>query len=41
MPIMTRKTGGFTVWELVCIIVVIALLFALLMPSLSRQAHAS
>jgi len=36
MPIMTRKTGGFTVWELVCIIVVIALLFALLMPSLSR-----
>ena len=33
---LSRSTLGFTLWELVCVIFVIAMLFALLMPSLSR-----
>ncbi|MBE0534608.1 MAG: hypothetical protein IH624_02985 [Phycisphaerae bacterium] len=37
----TRPCGGFTVWELICILGVIALLFALLMPSLSKVKRIS
>ncbi len=33
---LSRSMRGFTLWELVCVIFVIAMLFALLMPSLNR-----
>ncbi len=36
-----KRRRGFTVWELVCIIGVIALLFALLMPALSKVKRVS
>jgi prepilin-type processing-associated H-X9-DG protein len=38
---LSRSTLGFTLWELVCVIFVIALLFALLMPSLSKVKRIS
>lgn len=33
---ITDRRRGFTVWELLCVIVIIFILFALLMPSLTR-----
>ena len=38
---LIRARRGFTLWELVCVIAVIALLFALLMPSLNMVKEAS
>ena len=38
---LSRSTLGFTLWELVCVIAVIALFFALLMPSLNKVKRIS